>query len=195
GRAWDEYVYNPRDLRPAELEREPIEDWITDQRYALQLFGNGLVYHSAPFARATDLAGAFRLVLWLELDVPDTDFLATVYEIRAGGDSILLSQDVLRARYRRSLEREELVVPGAVAEYELGRFPFMARRVAAGSRLRLVLRCPNSIHWQKNRNSGGEVARETAADARVARVRVYHDTARPSRLEVPLAAPLWGEAK
>ena len=117
-----------------------------------------------------------------------------MYEILSDGGSILLSQDVLRARYRHSLEEEELVTPGVVERYEFSRFPFAARRLAKGSRLRLVVRGPNSIYWQKNRNSGGDVSRETAADARVAHVKVYHDPEHPSHLEVPLAAPLWAEA-
>ncbi len=192
-RSWDEYAYDPRDLRPATIETEPFDNWITDQRYALNLFGNGVVYHSAPLPADTDIAGQFRLLLWLELDVPDTDFLATVYEILPDGGSIMLSQDVLRARYRHSLTEETFVTPGTVECYEFARFPFIARRLRRGSRLRLVIRCPNSIYWQKNRNSGGDVSRETAAEARTAHVRVYHDTDRPSRLEVPLAAPLWSE--
>ena len=189
--AYDEYEYNPRDLRPAQLETEPFENWITDQRYALNLFGNGAVYHSAPLEEDTDIAGQFRLVLWMELDVPDTDFLATVYELAPDGSSVLLSQDVLRARYRHSLEEEELVTPGAVEQYELAGFPFMARRLGRGSRLRLVVRCPNSIYWQKNRNSGGDVSRETAAQARVAHVKIHADAEHDSHLDVPLAAPLW----
>ena len=44
------YVYDPLDVRPAELEREAIKNEVTDQRHALNLFGNGLVYHSEPFA-------------------------------------------------------------------------------------------------------------------------------------------------
>jgi hypothetical protein len=55
-----------------------------------------------------------------------------------------------------------------------------------GSRLRLLLRCPNMIHLQKNYNSGGVVAAESAQDARVAHVTVYHDADHPSYLELPL---------
>ena len=35
----DQYVYDPLDVRPAELEREDIKNNITDERYALNLFG------------------------------------------------------------------------------------------------------------------------------------------------------------
>ena len=54
------------------------------------------------------------------------------------------------------------------------------------ARLRLVFRCPNSIHYQRNFNSGGNVAEETEADARVATVTVLHDARHPSFLELAL---------
>jgi len=45
---------------------------------------------------------------------------------------------------------------------------------------------PNSIFWQKNYNSGGVVADETAKDTRTAHVKVYHDTQHASAIELPL---------
>jgi uncharacterized protein len=113
----DAYVYDPLDIRPAEREVENIEDWITDQRFALSLYGSGLVYHSEPFLKDTEITGTPRLTAWISMDVPDTDFQVTLYEIRADGSSILLSSDSLRARYRESLEREVLVQPGAIFRY------------------------------------------------------------------------------
>ena len=62
----------------------------------------------------------------------------------------------------------------------------MSRRIAAGSRLRLVVESPNSIQLQKNYNSGGDVARETAKDAHTAHVRLYHEAGRWSTLELPV---------
>jgi len=56
----------------------------------------------------------------------------------------------------------------------------------AGSRIRLVIKALNSIAWEKNYNSGGDVARETAKDARTATVRIYHDPAHPSMLDLPV---------
>jgi putative CocE/NonD family hydrolase len=51
----DKFVYDPRDLRPADFEKEDImAKVLTDERYALNLFGNGVVYHSEPFAEATE---------------------------------------------------------------------------------------------------------------------------------------------
>jgi hypothetical protein len=182
----DSYIYDPLDVRPAELEREDVEDYLTDQRYALNLFGNGLVYHSAPFEVETEITGQIRLVVWIAIDVPDTDFQAILYEILPDGRSIQLTRAWMRARYRASLREERLVTPGEINCYQFGSFTFFARRIARGSRLRLLFDSPNSIYMQKNYNSGGVVAGESSQDARTAHVALYHDPEHPSHLELPL---------
>jgi putative CocE/NonD family hydrolase len=182
----DSFVYNPLDVRPAEIEKEEIKNSLTDQRYTLNLFGNGVVYHSEPFPENTEITGFPKLTLWMEMDVPDTDFQASIYEILPDGQSVLLTADLLRARYRESLRKETLVVPGEIHRYEFSAFPFFSRQITKGSRIRLVVSCLNSIHWQKNYNSGGVVADETAKDARTAHIKVYHDRAHPSSLELPV---------
>ena len=182
----DSFVYNPLDVRPAELEKEEVKPYLTDQRYALNLYGNGVVYHSEPFQENTEITGFAKLILWMEMDVPDTDFQASIYEILPDGQSILLTSDLLRARYRESLRKETLVVPGEINRYEFSAFPFFSRQIAGGSRIRLVVSCLNSIYWQKNYNSGGVIAEESAKDARTAHIKVYHDEAHPASLELPV---------
>jgi hypothetical protein len=182
----DRWVYDPLDIRPAELEREEIKDNLTDQRYALNLFGNGLVYHSPPFDVDTEITGYLKLAVWIAPDVPDTDFQVNVSEILFNGKHILLTQDFLRARYRESLRQEKLIAPGEINCYEFDGFTFFSRRVARNSRLRLVICCPNSIQIQKNYNSGGVIAEESGHDSRVAHVTLYHDADHPSCLELPM---------
>jgi putative CocE/NonD family hydrolase len=181
----DQYVYDPLDTRPAELEREEVKDYLSDQRYALDLLGNELVYHSAPFAEDMEITGYVRVVAWIALDVPDTDFQVTLSEILLDGSHVRLTQDILRARYRESLRQEKLVVPGEINRYEFTGFTFFSRRIAKGSRLRLLITCPNSIHLQKNYNSGGVIAEESGEDARTAHVTLYHDSQHASFLELP----------
>ena len=182
----DNYVYDPLDVRRAELERERVQNWVTDQRWDLNLFGNGLVYHSEPFPEATEITGSLKFVAWMAMDVPDTDFNVWVAEIQPDGTRILLTWGPMRARYRESLRQEKPVQPGAINRYEFT-FRFFSRRIAQGSRLRLVLKPPNSIYWQKNYNSGGVVAEESGKDARTAHITLYHDAEHPSFLELPVA--------
>jgi putative CocE/NonD family hydrolase len=182
----DRYSYDPLDIRPAEFERDELRHYITDQRPDLQLFGAGLVYHSAPFSEATEISGHVKLHAWMSMDVPDTDFEVLLSELMPDGTRIKLADDSMRARYRESLTREVLVTPGAIEPYVFDGFTFFSRRIAKGSRLRLVIKAPNSIWKQKNFNGGGRVEEESGRDARTAHVSLYHDAQHPSHLELPL---------
>jgi putative CocE/NonD family hydrolase len=185
-----EYVYDPLKLSETpgieDLQLEEIKAFLNDQRLAMEMRGNGLLYHSEPFAEAMEITGCLKLVAWIALDVPDTDFAVSVYEIKKDGTSIALTEDRMRARYRESLRRTRLVKPGEVNRYEFKSFPFFSRRLEKGSRLRLVFYSPNSRDWEKNYNSGGEVAKETAKDARKAHVRLFQDAEHASYLELPV---------
>lgn len=183
----DKYVYNPLDPPPFdEGVTHPSAKSFVDQSVVLQTGGNGVVYHTAPFAEETEIAGQLSLTMWIALDVPDTDFQVTVYEILPDGRSIQLTTTMMRARYRESPRQEKLVPAGVVLPYRFTGFPFFARRIAKGSRLRLFFRSPNTIELEKNYNGGGVVANESGRDARTAHVTIYHDREHPSLLEVPV---------
>ncbi len=152
----------------------------------MNLFGNGAVYHGEPFAEATEVTGFPKLTLWLSMDVPDTDLEALLYEILPDGSSVALSGATMRARYRESLRQAKPVPVGKPEKYVFDNFTFFSRRVGKGSRLRLLVHCINSIASEKNYNSGGVVAEETAKDAKTAHVTLLHDAAHPSALEIPI---------
>lgn len=183
----DSYVYDP--LRVEVEDRFYDYDFLTTQTRAMQSHDRQLlIYHSAPFAEDTEIAGFFRFKAWLSLDQLDTDLMAWIYEIRPDGSSIFLGLDPLRARYRESPRKAQLVKPGAVDAYEFDQFPFVARRLEKGSRLRLILSAPPRKLYEHNYNSGGTVANESGKDARSVTVQLYHDTAHPSALYVPIAS-------
>ena len=150
-----------------------------------------MILAGADFSRArpTEVSGFFRLDAWLEIDQPDTDFEAAVYEIRPDGSSVFLSAARLRARYREGPREAPLVSPGAVLQYVFDDFTFISRELAQGSRLRLVVGPVDSIYAQKNYNSGGVVAQESKADARTVTVKLHHGGERASALYVPVAPP------
>ena len=124
------------------------------------------------------------------MDVPDADLGASLYEIRPDGSSIALTDCWLRARYRESLRQAKPVKAGEVTRYEFASFQYFARRLAKGSRLRLVVQSINSIYAEKNYQGGGVVAKESARDARTAHIALYHDAKHPSVLELPVIGPM-----
>lgn len=174
------------DTRPGDAEPDDDAGYLVSQRAVLNTYGNGAIYHSTPFGEATEVSGFPKLTVWLAMDVPDTDLEADVYEILPGGDSVFLTGATMRARYRESLRKEELVTPGKVEKYVFDNFTFFSRRIAKGSRLRLFVHCPNTTGAEKNYNSGGVVALETGKDARTAHVTLVHDNEHESTLELPI---------
>jgi len=182
----DRYVYDPLDTKTSALYQKEIKNYLTDQTFALNLFGDGLVYHTEPFEDAAEITGYLKFVAYIALDVPDADFAVEVDEIKPDGTSIQLTSDIMRARYRNSLLEEKLVTPGEINRYEFNGFTFFSRQIAKWSRLRLILTCPNSIYLEKNYNGGGVVAEESGKDARAAHVVLFHDKEHPSILQLPI---------
>src|SRR5207302_4199450 len=136
-----------------------------DQSLALSIGNDGLVYHSEPLPNETPLIGCPAVSLWVSIDTPDVDLSADLFEIQPDGTSVALWSDLRRLRYRESLREAKLVRPGEIVRCDFNPGLFVARRLMKGSRLRLVVSSPNSIHLEKNYCSGGVVAEETAKDA------------------------------
>jgi len=185
----DHYVYDPRDVSTGQLEAGIDPSSLVDQQLVYARRGKQLIYHSTPFEQDTEVSGFFRLTAWIAIDQPDTAFEADLYEIRQDGSSIALGSQVLQARYRHSSRDPQLITTKAPLRYEFEHFPFVSQEIKKGSRLRLVVAPINSIHSEKNYNSGGVVAEETMKDARPVTVTLYHDHGHPSTLYVPLGAP------
>ena len=186
GAGADKWTYDPLDTRPG--DDEPMDDaaGLTSQWSVMNTYGNGAVYHSEPFAEATEVTGFLKLNAWLSMDVPDADLEADVYEILPGGESVYLTGATIRARYRESLRQEKLVTSGKTEKYVFDNFTFFSRRIAKGSRLRLFVHCPNTPNVEKNYNSGRVVSSETGKDAKTAHITLAHDAEHPSALELPV---------
>lgn len=184
----DRYRYDPLDVSSADVDVvNAIDRELVDQRRVLADRGKHLVYHSAPFAEDTEISGFFKLDAWIAIDQPDTDFAVDIYAIAPDGGSVLLTSDRLRARYRESAREPRLAIPGKIERYTFDGFTFTSRVLAKGSRLRTVIGPINSLHAEKNYNSGGVVAEESGKDARTVTVTLYHDRQHASSLHVPLA--------
>lgn len=186
GAKGDAWVYDPLDLRPGNSEPDEDPQNIISQRAAANLFGEGAVYHTEPFEAAVEITGFPKLTAWIEMDVPDTDLEADLYEILPDGSSVALTSGGMRARYRESLREAKPVPKGTPQKYVFDDFTFFSRNVAKGSRLRLVVHSVNSISAEKNYNSGGVVANETAKDAQTAHIQLLHDAEHPSIMELPV---------
>jgi uncharacterized protein len=189
GRGPDQYVYDPRDRSYAELESLGTSGFIVDQRRIYEPLADKLIYHSDPFTADREISGFFRVSAWIAINQADTDFRVAVYEIALEGTSILLSSDLMRARYRNSRREATLVQTSEPLHYDFRTFTFVSRQIRKGCRLRLVIGALNSIYSQKNYNSGGLISQESLQDSRSVTVSLFHDEAHPSALYIPYGHP------
>jgi len=148
---------------------------------------DALVFESAPLAQDTEVAGHMRLNLMVQSDAPDFDLWAQVQLVKADGSAVTLGEDMRRARFRDGFFRPELLTPDQTVTIPFS-FNWLAWRIPAGARIRLVLMPLNSPNYQKNYNTGGRIGYEDPKDARVAHIRLFHGAGQSSVLLLPLAA-------
>jgi hypothetical protein len=148
---------------------------------------DALVFHSRPLPQSVEVAGQMRLNLVVQADTPDFDLWGQVQMVAPDGSAVTLGQDIRRARFRDGFFKQELLRAGQVVTIPFT-FNWMAWRIPAGARIRLVLMPLNSPDYQKNYNTGGRIGYEDPGKARVAHITLFHGGSRASALLLPLAA-------
>jgi putative CocE/NonD family hydrolase len=151
-----------------------------------------LVFETAPLTEDVEVTGAIEGRLFVSSDQPDTDFtikLIDVYppsEDYPEGFAMNLTDGILRARYRKSWERPEMFTPGEIAEIRIEAFP-TSNLFKTGHRIRVDVSSSNFPHFDVNPNTGDPEGQ--GLTRRVARNTIFVDSARPSRLFLPVIPP------
>ncbi len=78
-----------------------------------------LVYTSAPLTEAMEATGPVTATLYAASSAIDTDWFVELHDLTPDGRSLIVTEGVCRARYRRSRTRPEPLVPGQVEKFEL----------------------------------------------------------------------------
>lgn len=182
----DTFRADPLALQPADaLLQPPQTDYLVQSPEAYK--PNRLVYTSDPLPAPVTIAGVMKLLANISIDTPDADVWVGVDAILPDGRTLVLGQDMLRARFRHGQSKAEPATPGVVESWLFDGFWLTVRELPKNARLRVVFAPIDTPDWQKNYNSGGRIGYETAADARTATISVHLDPGHPSYLELPLA--------
>jgi len=173
--AWDqkcgEHVWNCKDSLPLSARRDV------------------LVFMTPPLTEDVEVTGPIEVKLWASSTALDSDFTAKLIDVHPpspdfpGGIDMNLEDGIIRARFRNSLEKPELMKPGEIYPFTIRLYP-TSNVFKAGHRIRLDISSSNFPRFDINPNTGeplnGHRRRITATNT------LYHDAAHPSHVLLPL---------
>ncbi|MEU2927116.1 CocE/NonD family hydrolase [Streptomyces sp. NPDC007251] len=173
----EEFTYDPMDPVPttggALLMSDEFRPGPLDQT-AVEACEDVLVLTTEPLAEDVEVTGRVRAVLIAATDGLSTDWVARLCHVDEHGVSRNVADGVVRVR---------AATPGEVAEHvvDLWSTSIVFR---AGHRIRVHVTSSNFPRWDRNLNTGEP--EESATTARMARQHIFHDSARPSRIVLPV---------
>lgn len=152
-------------------------------RQAVQRRQDVLVFTSEPLTRKIEITGPIDVKLYAASDAVDTDFTATLTEVLPDGRAALISQGIVRASFRESLEHPSPIEPGKVYEYTIHvwetSWEFQPR-----SRIRLEISSSDFPRWARNLNTGAPFG--MTSEMRKAAQTIFHDPQHPSHVILPV---------
>ena len=131
-----------------------------------------------------------RLVLHAASSALDTDFTARLIDVQPDGRAEILTEGILRARYRESLAEARLLEPGSVVELRIRVGP-TANVFLAGHRIRVDVSSSSFPRFDAEPEHGRGSRLRRAGDAVVAENTVFHDRRHPSHVLLPIVDRDW----
>ncbi len=173
------------------------EIWMCEDTRPLSARNDVLVFQTPPLGQDVEVTGRLIVKLWASSSAPDTDFTAKLVDVYPpnpdfpAGIDLNVGDSIVRARYRNSLAKAEMMKPGEVYAFTIEMYPtsLIFRR---GHRIRLDISSSNFPRFDVNPNSG-----EPLNDNRrwtVAENAIFHDARHASHILLPII-PGSGETK
>ncbi|MBI4336857.1 MAG: CocE/NonD family hydrolase [Chloroflexi bacterium] len=148
-----------------------------------------LVFQTPPLEEAVEVTGPLTAKLWVSSSAPDTDFTVKLVDVYPPGAdypqayALIITDSIIRARYRNSREKPELMEPGKVYELSVTMYP-TSNLFAKGHRIRVDVSSSNFPRFDVNPNTGEPLGQNRRWQ--VAENTLWHDAARPSHILLPV---------
>lgn len=142
-----------------------------------------LVYTTAPLPKPVEVTGPVKVILYAASSAKDTDFTAKLVDVYPDGKAINLCDGIIRARYRDSFTKLELIEPGKPYRYEIDLW-VTSNLFKQGHRIRVEISSSNFPRFDRNPNSGKPFGTDTVllkADQTI-----FHDSAQASHILLPV---------
>lgn len=181
----DHYAYDPRNPAPFLIDISENECLVPENYRDVELRQDVLVYTSEPLEADLTIAGEPRAVLYASSSARDTDWVVRLTDVDPEGNSIRLSDGILRARFRKSYAEPTLLIPGEVVRYDIP-MTWISNCFQAGHRIRVEITSGADNSVFPNTNTGGPMYDDKEGEFVIADQTVYHGGQTPSRIILPV---------
>ncbi len=149
-----------------------------------------LVYETPPLKEPLTIAGPISAVLYASSSARDTDWFMRLSEIDSAGSVFPLVHGTVRARYRNSFSKPEMMKPGEIYEFHLDLWQ-TGITITKGNKLRLEVASAAFPKFSRNLNTGEH--NETETRFVKASQTIYHTSEYPSHVLLPvIVEPAFG---
>jgi putative CocE/NonD family hydrolase len=184
----DIYVFDPNNPVPtrggAVCCNPKIFPWGPMDQRPVEQRNDVLVYSTPVLHDDIEVTGRVELTLFAATTATDTDFSAKLVDVLPNGVAKNLTDGIMRARYRKSLAKPELLKPGAVTEYKID-VGVTSNVFQKGHRIRIEISSSNFPRFDRNPNTGKPIAEESLLVP--ATQTIHHDKNHESYVLLPLA--------
>lgn len=148
-----------------------------------------LVFQTEPLGEPIEVVGPVEVHLYAASSAIDTDFTAKLIDVcppnedYPEGFAMNLCDGLIRARYRGSREKPEMMTPGQVYEFIIS-LQVTGNLFARGHRIRLDISSSNFPWFDVNPNTGA--ASWAPGDKLVAHQTIHCDARHPSQVVLPI---------
>jgi predicted acyl esterase len=112
-----------------------------------------LLFNGPVLDEPLEITGRIKATLYVRSDAPDTDFTVKICDVYPDGRSMLITDGILRARYRESFEKPTNMEPGKTYTIEVDLWS-TSIVLSKGHQLRVAVSSSNSPRFDANPNTG-----------------------------------------
>ncbi len=186
---YDSYTYDPGDPTPAWSFRLQAGGWenykrITSSRKDI------LVFETAPLDKSLTIVGPLEAKIYASSSALDTDWFVSFYIVTDKEELIPMTphgKGTIRARFRNSTRRAELLERGRIYEYNIDLW-HTGWTLEKGWRLRVEVTSAFFPYFSRNLNTGGH--NEIEVEHTSAYQKIYHSKEYPSHILLPVIEPM-----
>jgi putative CocE/NonD family hydrolase len=142
-----------------------------------------LIYTTPPLQAPIEVTGNVRLILHAATTATDTDFYAKLVDLGPDGYAQNLCDGILRGRYRESMREPRPLTPGEPHCFEID-MTMTSNLFKVGHAIRLEVTSSCFPRFERNPNGFRDLAAATTTEPAIQTV--FHDSALPSRLVLPV---------